>query len=65
MAFVSPANLALEDPVLHKSDTKEEVEILEPSHGIAPDGHLPSLSEYEYFAKLKRNAESGGFSGNG
>jgi hypothetical protein len=67
MAYVSPANLAGEDPVhaLYKSDSKEKVESIEPSYGIAPDGHRPTMAEYMHYAKLKRDAERGGYSGNG
>jgi len=72
MAFVSPANLALSEPQEHIneksdefSDAKHAVNVYEPSHGVAPDGHQPTLSEYQYYAKIKREAEVGGYSGNG
>jgi amino acid permease len=65
MAFVSPANLAGEDVKDVSMDSKEKMDFIEPSHGIAPDGHVPTLGEYQYYARLKRDAERGGYSGNG
>jgi len=66
MAFVSPANAAGQDPISHSmSDSKEKMDFIEPSHGYAPDGHNPSLAEYMHYAKIKRDAERGGYSGNG
>lgn len=70
MAFVSPANLALEDSVPEKSNFDQAYKgdidnVTAPSHGMAPDGHKPTLSEYQYYARLKREAEDGGYSGNG
>jgi hypothetical protein len=47
------------------SDSKEKMDFIEPSHGYAPDGHKPSLAEYMHYAKIKRDAERGGYSGNG
>jgi len=46
-------------------DSKEKMDFLEPSRGLAPDGHVPTLDEYRYYARLKRDAERGGYSGNG
>ena len=66
MAFVSAANMAGEDPIEPQfSDSKEKMDFIEPSHGLAPDGHLPTMAEYMYYAKIKRDAERGGYSGNG
>jgi hypothetical protein len=60
MAFVSPTNLG--DEIV--SDFKEKMsDSIEPSH--MPPGYKPTLSEYMYYAKIKRNAERGGYSGNG
>jgi len=41
------------------------MDFMEPSHGLALDGHKPTIAEYMYYAKIKRDAERGGFSGNG
>jgi hypothetical protein len=65
MAFVSPANIAGEDPLEPMGNSKEKMDFIEPSHGFAPDGHKPTIAEYMYYAKIKRDAERGGFSGNG
>lgn len=68
MAFVSPANMAGEDPNgprMNMSDSKEKMDFIESSHGLAPDGHKPTMAEYMYYAKLKRDTERGGYSGNG
>ena len=77
MAFVSPANMAMavQEPMaedLHEkhgsgdyTDAKHPLDVYEPQHGIAPDGHKPTLSEYQYYARIKREAELGGYSGNG
>ena len=63
MAFLSPTNL---DDVF-MSDLKEKNQKMsdstEPSH--IPAGYKPTLSEYMYYAKIKRDAERGGYSGNG
>lgn len=69
MAFVSPANMGNEEPVSKVGDDysvhKEKFDVYEPAHGIAFDGHIPTLPEYQYYARIKREAELGGYSGNG
>lgn len=49
------------------SDSKgsEKMEYASPTYGVASDRHAPTMAEYMYYAKLKRDAERGGYSGNG
>jgi hypothetical protein len=67
MAFVSPANLANEEGMEKQmsDSSKEKMDYIHASHSLVSDGHVPTLAEYQYYAKHKRDAERGGYSGNG
>jgi hypothetical protein len=70
MAYVGAANLAGTEPQLGEIARRSN-EFFEKNglhdHQIVPDYARvkPSLSEYEYYAQLKRDSERDGTSGNG